>query len=467
MHRYAALLTGVTTLCFVLTTGACLSWPEPPQPFAIAWSYDTSGYLETCGCSTHQLGGLARRATLLAQLRAKQPVLAIEGAHIIGDAGDFQLFKGVTIVQALNLMGYSAMQLGIREAQHGAAGLSELATTAKFPCFSANLVVDGQPWDTPYAVVTIAGARVGITGVSQPEAVSFELPADVSFSNPTPALDGILPKLRPKCDMIVVCLEGEHTWITGMAQAYATQAGLFLSGERGQPEAPLDFEATPPLLNTWDEGRFLGLVTVDPTAGGFSVAGTNLPVDDKLADLPEIKDLLDNTYRPQLKQRFFAQLKVDLRQLYLPPEYCADCHKEQVEKYAASGHARSLDTLVSGGQEYNPDCMSCHVVYDPDTDELKPMNCIVCHSNITDQHVWDAMNDKVKPPAKPVAQYTLQWCQQCHDPANSTNFAANWPQYVHRIYHGGNDKAARAAAKQLGLVYSAPPPGHEQQGSTP
>lgn len=461
MHRFNLILV-CCIACGIIAAQACIAPREPQVPFAIAWSYDTSGYLETCGCSAHQLGGLARRATLISELRAKQPVLAIEGAHIVADAGEFQLFKGQTIVAALSKMGYNALQLGIREAQHGADGIQHLVETATFPCFSANLVMNGQRWEKDTVVVKIGGARVGITGVSQPEAVNFELPAGVGFSNPREALDSALAKLRRKCDLRVICLEGEPTWVEQMKRSYASQADLFLSGSRGKQSATLEFSSTPPALNTWDEGRYLGWISVDPAPKSFTLAGKNLPIDEHYADAPEIKDLLDNTYRPQLKERFFGALKVDLGELYLPPDYCTDCHEEQVNKYLETGHAKALQTLVDKGQEYNPDCMFCHVVYDPDKDELQSMNCVVCHSNITDQHVWDAINElPIADPEPPVAYHTQKFCEQCHDPVNSAEFAAHWPQYVNKMYHGGDNAAAKAAAIAMGLDYTAPPPAHE------
>ena len=113
MQRIWLWITIVPVLCGALMVGACMSHAEQRQSFAILWNYDTSGYLETCGCSSHQLGGLPRRATLLADLRARQPVLAIEGAHIVEDKGDFQLFKGEMIVRLLSQMGYNAMLLGV------------------------------------------------------------------------------------------------------------------------------------------------------------------------------------------------------------------------------------------------------------------------------------------------------------------------------------------------------------------
>src|SRR5689334_1442434 len=96
MLRLYAIAIALPVLCGLLMINACLSRETQRAPFSIAWSYDTSGYLETCGCSSHQLGGLTRRATKIAQLRTAGPVLAIEGAHIVPDKGEFNLFKGQT-----------------------------------------------------------------------------------------------------------------------------------------------------------------------------------------------------------------------------------------------------------------------------------------------------------------------------------------------------------------------------------
>ena len=87
------LLAGSLILLAVLRGTTCCSLARVREPFAIAWSYDTSGYLETCGCSARQLGGVAKRATMLSDLRSKQPVLAIEGAHIVEDRGLIFLFN--------------------------------------------------------------------------------------------------------------------------------------------------------------------------------------------------------------------------------------------------------------------------------------------------------------------------------------------------------------------------------------
>jgi len=149
-----------------------------------------------------------------------------------------------------------------------------------------------------------------------------------------------------------------------------------------------------------------------------------------------------------------------LEQLYLPPDFCGDCHTQEYESYLASGHSHALKTLYDKGQLYNPDCMRCHVVYDSYTDELKCMNCVFCHSNISEWHVREALNEEVVRPDPPVTAYTFDWCVRCHDEVNSSQFADHWPQYVKRIYHGGDMSAAEETAKALGLDLDAPIPDH-------
>ncbi|MCH7472991.1 hypothetical protein IIA79_08585 [bacterium] len=436
----------LSLLMFALSS--CIA-RQQPEPFTIVWNYDTSGYLETCGCSTHQLGGLARRATMIEQLRVSQPVLAIEGAHIVQEAGEWQLFKGETIVRSLNAMGYDAMMLGVREAQHGADGIARLTTLADFDCFSANLMVDGEPYSPASALVNIAGSTVGITGVSQPEAVSFELPQGMGFSDPVAGLEAALGKLEQKADLVVLCLEGESTWIDGMVQRFSNRAGLFLTGDRTGSTAGLEFGGDPPRLNNWKLGKYLGMLTVDPAPVGYVFTGANLPLDDAIADSPLLKEMLENDFRSQLKDRFFSAVKVDLEQQYLPPNSCMPCHAGAYKVYAASGHARALSSLSQANQAYNPDCMACHVVYDAELDQLHPLNCIVCHANITQQHLWDAVNAAetgstlVVEPDSAAASYTYQWCSQCHDEENSHRFKEDWRQMAQQIFHGGKPPEGR------------------------
>lgn len=435
------------------------------EPFVIAWNYDTNGYLEPCGCSAHQLGGLARRAAKVAELRQERPVFAIEGARHLEEGGSFRLFKSEILIKSLNAAGYDALMLGVEEAKHGLSGMKSLVELAEFPAFSANLKVEGESWPQPVLVREIGGNRLAVTGASQPEMVDFDLPGGVRFADPVESLEAALGKIDEGADIVVACLEGETEWVESVIERFRNRVDLFLTGDRrgitlmsgSEIRARLDFREDLPVLNNLAEGRYMGLVTVTPKRGGYRFSGTNVPLEDTIADDPRVSAIMARDFQPRLVE-YFTEFTDQLPKSYLPAKTCRDCHPDEYEVYVTTGHYQSLQTLEVVGQLYNPDCMGCHLVYDPDKDELRTMHCVSCHGNIIWDHAFKAEADMVEMPDPPVTAYTYEWCERCHDPPNSLPFREHWPQYVNQIYHGGDTSAAIAAAERMGLDITLPPP---------
>jgi len=444
--------------------GGCGQKPAG-EPFLIVWSYDTSGYLEPCGCSAHQLGGLARRASKIAELRTGQPVFAIEGARHLEEGGEFRLFKSEILIKSLNSMGYDALMLGAREAAQGRSGIENLIAVARFPLFSANLEVEGVSWPERVVIKEIAGSRLAVTGASQPEIVEYDLPEGVRFGDPMAALASVLGTVGDGADLVVVCLEGKTDWIERVIDRFRDRVDLFLTGDlrdidimsRSQITARLDFRDDPPVLNNLAWGRYLGVVTATPRRGGYRFSGTNVPLDEAIAEDAAVLDIMAKDFRPQLVN-YFTQFTGQLPQAYKSPKTCADCHPDEYDVYATTGHSRAMETLERVGQVYNPDCMGCHLTYDPEQDQLRAMHCVSCHGNIVWDHAFKAEADMVEMPDPPVTAYRYEWCVRCHDAVNSLPFEEHWPQYVQQIYHGGDLTAARAAAERMGLDMDQPPP---------
>jgi 2',3'-cyclic-nucleotide 2'-phosphodiesterase (5'-nucleotidase family) len=76
--------------------------------------------------------------------------------------------QGGVIIQAMNMMGYDAMTVGDKDLGLGPKVLQEREAEADFPFLSANLVYadSGELVFPPYTVVTVAGRKVGILGLS-------------------------------------------------------------------------------------------------------------------------------------------------------------------------------------------------------------------------------------------------------------------------------------------------------------
>ena len=128
------------------------AWPKDAKPDAVLIvSGQTYGYLQPCGCSRPQLGGLERRAQFIASLKAKGwPVAGVDLGDILPAAGvvpEQVLLKYATTVPALREMGYVAVGVGKAE-----------FTSGLFPVLDQYAARKEQP---PY---TLAGNVDGLIG---------------------------------------------------------------------------------------------------------------------------------------------------------------------------------------------------------------------------------------------------------------------------------------------------------------
>src|SRR5262245_15731514 len=89
-------------------------WPKPD--LALVLTGQQHGYLQPCGCSPVQYGGLARRYNFLQTLRQRGwPVVAVDLGDIARPSGPQALLKYTTSMRALQLMGYTAVGIGEHE----------------------------------------------------------------------------------------------------------------------------------------------------------------------------------------------------------------------------------------------------------------------------------------------------------------------------------------------------------------
>ncbi|MGE5276307.1 MAG: bifunctional metallophosphatase/5'-nucleotidase [Acidobacteriota bacterium] len=263
--------------------------------------------------------GLARVVAAVRSIRAEgRPTLLLDSGDTIEGAPEQALaFSGGAagspdpIITAMNEAGYDAMAVGNHEFDFGAERLSKSRAQARFPFLSANVVrEDGHPAFDPYAVREVAGARVGILGLTTPRVPSWESPSRIAglrFLDSVEAARRAVSTLRQKerCDLIVVLAhEGfERDPETGadrgsaaenQAYALATEVpgiDVLLTGHTHSVIAPRK------LGGAWvsQPGRFGKVltrfdVTLDRAGGRWKVSrvqGSNLAMASVVPD-PEI-----------------------------------------------------------------------------------------------------------------------------------------------------------------------------------
>jgi 2',3'-cyclic-nucleotide 2'-phosphodiesterase (5'-nucleotidase family) len=140
----------------------------------LIFASNVGGELTDCGCLRNPLGGLARRARLVADWSDEGlPVIHIDtGNALVRDArvpseqsrAAYEL-GAETMLQAFGAMQLSALAVGVNDAAIGGARLRTLAAEHRVPLLSANWFVDGAPLGQSRLVVEREGVSYGFTAV--------------------------------------------------------------------------------------------------------------------------------------------------------------------------------------------------------------------------------------------------------------------------------------------------------------
>lgn len=112
-------------MCFGLTP----SWAA--ESLSIIYSGNLDGELEPCGCSAEgNFGGIKRRATMLQELRKKDPsVVILSAGGLLSTDGPGDRLKGEYILKGFATLDYDAIAVQWRDLSYGA----EFAAAAKLP----------------------------------------------------------------------------------------------------------------------------------------------------------------------------------------------------------------------------------------------------------------------------------------------------------------------------------------------
>lgn len=217
---------------------------------------------------------------------------ALTGGGTLGDTT-----QGAVVIAAMNMMGYDAMALGLKELSLGPDTLRTRVAEAKFPIVSANVTAEGREFVPPYALLDVGQHRlavIGLTRLPEQPVPGFEV------TDPGTALKKFLPQLRQAAHAIIVL-----TNLTPeMARQVAgTEPGISLI-VAANPEWVLDHAERLPgngaLLVVAERpmerhtGRYVGRLAATLESDG-SLRGESwrtISLDDSFADDPEMAALL-------------------------------------------------------------------------------------------------------------------------------------------------------------------------------
>lgn len=461
-------------------------WSKPAAVFVL--SGQQHGYIEPCGCSLVQLGGVSRRANLFRQIEDRGwPVVGLD----VGGLASERSFRKQSQIKfektlaALQAMKYAAVALGTEELRIGPADylLGVGVNLGDMPFLSANVVLLGSPdlgTPIPARIVTVGNVKVGVTAIFGQTLKQDVLPpdappnGDIAISDPVPALEKMLTQFdKDKPDLRVLLSHAKLDETKKLAEKFPGRFDFILSA--GGPEDPDDKPirvGKTLIFTTGAKGKRVGVVGFFPNDPNQRLRFELVDMDgDRFKETPAMIDIM-RQYQDELKLNDLVTREKAIAHprgsTFVGAATCGECHTKAYTKWKTTRHARGYDSLIEGHPEHkerwvprihDPECLACHVTgWDPkqfqryesgfvsekSTPLLKGNQCENCHGPGSKHVAAEREFKKTKKETDEllalreerhldleVAKQRV--CYTCHDADNSPgfDFKKYWPQIAH------------------------------------
>ena len=438
-------------------------WPQGVKPNAVLLlSGQTFGFIQPCGCSRPQKGGLERRANLMSGMRAKgwpvagfdlgdvHPARTPTGPSEIVAPAEQMLLKYTTTMNALREMGYVAVGLGQTEfAADLYSVLAAYALQKEQPPFilAANVTTNsnGKPIPRESAfpgpgkrpmvgmaeMADIGGVLVGVAGAVGKSVSDEAAKADprVAFLDVKAVLGQAVTSLaaaprRPAVNVLLYQGSSQHAKLVAKDWPQF-QLILCLADDPEPPQFPeyvshADGSRTM-VVQVGHKGLYVGAVGLfKKDGGGFDLKYQLVPLGEEYLtpDNPvdekanKVLALLEE-YAAQVKARnLLAKIPQrphgdqirhpNLNLSYVGSERCMGCHAAEYAKWKhvdAKGHAHGVAMEALEKVARRPGLRNLDG------------ECVVCHT-IGFGYKTGYENDQKTPALKNVG------CENCHGPGS-------------------------------------------------
>lgn len=456
-------------------------WPKNAKPeLVVLLSGEQHGYLQPCGCSSPQYGGLERRYNLVHQLMKDRgwQFTALDVGDIAQERGVQAILKYVTSMKALKVLDYAAVGLGLNEINLSLIDvLGEYALNNPKPqVLAANL--DRKEWgDLGVGDAKVVGEgalpRLGVVGVVGSSVIKKVQNPNVKFpQGNTEVLKAQLKKLAgQKVDLRVLLYFGSIAEARKAAQTFPEFNVIVCSAFDAEPPSEPERVGNTLIITTGQKGKYVGLLGIYKTGNPqkpfdlhyeivllgpeYETPETQLK-GHPIAQLMEeyAKTVRDKDYLSKYgKKKHIMQVTPPYTTAeYVGTEKCKKCHDESYKVWAKSKHAHAYQSLVEAKRpslrQFDGECVVCHVVgfeytsgfaNEKATPNLKNVGCESCHGpgslhvknqnvNKTDKKLNELMNPFRAPPNENQQQKDARLlrlqdaCRQCHDLDNDVHW---------------------------------------------
>jgi hypothetical protein len=460
------------------------NWPKPDLIVMI--SGQQHGYLDPCGCSRPQIGGLVRRYNFLQTLKDRGwPILAVD----VGDIAQKEtpaklpnlqgLIKYKYSMEALKILGYSAVTVGEYEASlelDKVLGIYALNNPVP-KVLIANLKdrdVNFPEEQAAWMVETVKGSPlkvgiIGVVGASSAKKMMALQERGVEFpeGSAAKAIETALKEMdaKNKPDLRILLYQGQPDEARACANFFPNRFQMIAcvsTFDEPPSNSEIVKEAGTMIVTVGHKGKYVGAVGINRTEKNdpkfelryqlVRLGEEFLTPKDKENDQPIMR--LMEQYTKELKRdrdkylaKYFTQKhpiqldkKPEEKPVFVGTERCMKCHDYAYDIWKQSGHAHAYSSLIDAdkknppvNRQYDGECVVCHTVgfvYDSgfrnekDTPKLINVGCESCHGPGS-QHAKHHDNVQLRAEMNPLkgnARRIEDSCIKCHDPENDVHW---------------------------------------------
>ncbi|MDP3732005.1 MAG: metallophosphatase [Candidatus Omnitrophota bacterium] len=343
----------LSTLYFLLSTNA------RAKEITILYSGETHAMLYPCNCPIEPDGGIARRATLIKQLRRNNPNTLVldSGGFFAGGLQDeytqntaLDMERTRVNLRAMELIKYDAVTIGDDEFNFGREFLQENIAKTNLVFLSCNISGTGRKPAifAPYIIKEVAGKKIGIIGVTS--LLAMQKANGLKFIEPKLAVKQAVSELKKnKADIIILLSHLGESEDLNLIKDVAGIDILIVGHSRAKEDPYTKTERTLILRPAW-QGRKLGKLSFsikDNKITNYKIE--ELRLSDKITDDPGILSILprcfsDNNCKQEgligichdpgtLKSQCIFTEASKVKLLIITTKLCNVCNTEGMVKY--------------------------------------------------------------------------------------------------------------------------------------
>jgi hypothetical protein len=450
---------------------------------AIVITGEMDGYLDPCGCTEGQLGGLGRRYDLFERMRKlKIPVVKIDLGSLTKNPAsargglEQERAKFEFALKAMKAMNYDALALSPEDLKleiQQTLGFY-LNEKDKIKIVAANVAPVGD-FKAAFegvireSVTAQAGPfKVGITSVLDPATYrQLKDPdlANLEVKDPASVLPGVLKALEASTDFQVLMVQGPPELARKLGEAFRGFDVVVSTSVYADPSSKPETinDGATQLVTVGQKGKYVGVIgLLEPSKGKKpETRYERVPLRaDRYRNAEPMRVLIDEEMQSHLKaigvvENYLRHANSEAAPgaTYVGAEGCKSCHPNTYTKWAGTNHAKAYEVLVNNPndprrkREFDAECISCHTTgftYNSGwespskTPHLKGNQCENCHGPAS-KHVEQPDNKEfTRFMSRTVEQADKGGlCHRCHDDDNSPKF--NFAAYYAKIAHKGLD----------------------------